>query len=41
VILSRLANVDYSQLLGRIFDSALADTQRFPDNKKPSLTAYA
>jgi D-alanine-D-alanine ligase len=41
VILSKLAGVAYSDLLKRIFDSALSDSARFPDNKKPIVTAYA
>lgn len=34
VILSRLAGVDYHNLLGRIMDSALADATRFPQTPK-------
>jgi len=34
VILSRLAGIDYSTLLGRMLDSAMADPKRFPDQPK-------
>ncbi len=41
VIMARLAGISYTALLGRMFDSALADPNRFPIHKNPALTAYA
>jgi D-alanine-D-alanine ligase len=41
VILAGLARLSYTDLMQRIFDSALSDASRFPVHPQPRITAYA